>query len=109
MSNTIVKTGLTVDITDIDEDWLFNTATFLGQTGLFISSIQFDPIQTDDECIIKEGGETGAIIFRALAANAYDQKIKYFHGENKHPFLDFGDGTFTAGTRIIIELSEISG
>lgn len=108
MANTIVQKGLTVDITDIDEDWLF-TATFATKTGLFISSIQFTPVQTADKCIIKEGGATGPIIFDALCADGYDAKIKYFHGENKHPFLDFSAGVFTAGTRILIELSHISG
>ena len=107
MANTIVKTGLTIDITDIDEDWLFSAT--VNDTGLYISSIQFSPIQTGDKCVIKEGGATGAIIFDALCADAYDHKIKYFHGERKQPFLDFGDGSFAAGTRILIEISEISG
>lgn len=104
MANTIVKKGLIIDITDIDSDWLYSAT--VNDTGLFLESIQFDPVQADDECIIKEDGETGAIIFHAKCADAYDQKIKYFHGERKHPFLDFSDGTFTAGTRILIELSE---
>jgi len=159
MPNTIVKTGITVDITDIDSSWYFTT-TFPTATSLFVQSIQFNPIQAADKCVIREamaivtagyfvvgaeyrilvagttnftligaansnvgtkftatgiGTGTGTAtllgpeIFNALCADAYDQKIKYFHGENKKPFLDFAEGVYTAGTRVIIELSEFSG
>lgn len=159
MANTIKHEGLTIDITDIDSNWYF-TDTFTSKTGLFISSIQFSPVQQADKCVIREGyklitagafvvgeeyrilvpGTTnftligaansvagtkftatgvgtgtgtaiwlGPRIFDVICDNIYDSKIKYFHGENKHPFLDFAEGTYTALTRILIELSEFSG
>lgn len=112
MANTITVKDLTIEIKGdggaIDADWTFSDD--IDDTGLYISSIQFTPHATADKCVIKEGGATGPVIFEALCADVYDQKIKYFHGERKHPFLDVSDGVYGGvNAKIIIELSEISG
>jgi len=102
MANTITVTNRTIEITAIDSDWLFSDT--IDGPNLILESIQFVPVQTDDKCIIKDGGALGATIFEALCADGYDSKIKYFRGEVRKPFLDFSEGSFAAGTKIIIEL-----
>lgn len=108
MANTIEQDGLTVYITDIDSDWSWGELSpkHGDENGVRLSSIQFDPVQAADKCIIKEGGVTGAPFFTPICADVYDQKIKYFHGQLKKPVLDFSAGVFTANTKVIIELWE---
>ena len=108
MANTVKQEGLTVTITDIDSDWAWTdlSPAHGDSNGVNLSSIQFDPVQVADKCVVKEKDDSSPEMFYALCENAYDQKIKYFHGQLKRPVLDFTAGVFTAGTRVIIELWE---
>ncbi|MBW1983368.1 MAG: hypothetical protein JRI53_01505 [Deltaproteobacteria bacterium] len=109
MANEVTENNLTIEIAGvgagaIDSDWSY--ADDPNDRGLKIMSIQFSPAATGDKCVIKEGDEDGPEIFNPLCADVYDSKIKYFHGKKKHPFLDFGDGVYTAGAKVVIELAE---
>jgi len=109
MANTIVITGNVIDLVNIDSDWnWYDTLTAFASDkgGIPIHSIQFKPAATGDHCVIKNGSNTAAVIFDKEAANQYDDKVVYFHGEELKPFLDVGDGTYNAGARIIITLAK---
>lgn len=109
MANAINEENLTIEIAGtgaaaIDSDWSY--AADANDRGLYIESIQFCPAAADDKCVIKEGSDAGPEIFNVLCVDAYDQKIKLFHGKKKHPVLDFSAGVYTAGAKVLIELSE---
>jgi len=108
MAITVTKKGLTIEIKGttgtIDADWDY-TAT-INDTGVFVESIQLVPATIGDKCVIKEGGATGPIMFQYEAAALSDPLTKNFNGKRKHPFLDVGDGSYTSGAKVLIELSE---
>jgi len=107
--NTIKYVSPVVEITDIDSDWLYSTATFLGTTGrINIISIQFNPGAADDHCVILDTNAAGPAIFDVTSYDAYDQRIKYFQQPNPgfKPFLDYSAGTYSAGAKVIIILGE---
>lgn len=109
MAITVTKKGSTIEIKGttgtIDADWDFTDS--INDGGLFIESIQLVPATVGDQCIIKEGSATGPDIFNFPPATALnDPLIKYFNGTRKRPFLDVSDGTYTAGGKVIIELSD---
>ena len=108
MANTVTQTANVVTISSIDSDWSWSD-TFSGRDSILVDSIQFTPAATDDACIIKNVSDAGASIFNAKSADAYDQKVKYFHGVPLSPVLDFSAGTFTAGSSVTIILSTIDG
>lgn len=108
MANTIIVSGNVIEITDIDSDWSWYdtlVAYATSKTGIPIHSIQFKPIATGDRCVIKNGSAAAASVFDKAAATAYDDKELYFHGEEIKPFLDVGDGSYSAGAKVIITLS----
>jgi hypothetical protein len=104
-ANTIKFLSHTVDITDIDSDWLYS-ATLTGVVGsrVHILSIQFNPGAADDQCVILDATDAGPAIFDVTSESVYDQRIKYFNQPSNGfmPFLDFSAGTYTAGSKIII-------
>ena len=107
--NTIKYVSPVVEITDIDSDWLYSTATFLGMTSkLNIISIQFNPGAAGDQCVILDTNAAGPAIFDVTSYDVYDQRIKYFPQPNAgfRPFLDFSAGTYTAGSKVIIIIGE---
>ena len=109
MANTIVLTGNVIDLINIDSDWNWYdtlTAFVADKVGIPIHSIQFKPVAANDRCVIKNGSGSAAVIFDKEAVNQYDDKVVYFHGEELKPFLDVGDGVYSAGARVIIILAK---
>lgn len=105
-ANTIVRTGNVIHITDIDSDYSL-TDTFPSYTnGAAINSIQFNPAAADDQMIVEQGTTSGAILMDVTCEDAYDQRVKYFWNQRLLPVIDFSDGTYTAGSSIIIILGE---
>ena len=108
-ANTITYTDSVIVIEDIDSDWnWYDTITYLAtsKAGIAIQSIQFNPGAADDLCIIKNKTDTGSEIFDVICADVYDQRCKYFNGEILKPVLDFSDGVYTAGSKVIIILQK---
>ena len=98
MAATETITRRTMNLTVIDADWEY--------PGDYpIQSIQFIPGATADKLIVREGSITGAIIYYALAPATLDgnQFIKYFHGQNHKPVIDFSECVFSVGHTVIIE------
>ena len=110
-SNTITVSGHTITIQDIDSDWLSatdttNLTTDQNKHGLYVHSIYFKPAATDDTCLIYVGSTAaGSLTFNPLCADAYDERIKYYpYGPRRQLYLDFSNGTYTAGSTVVIEL-----
>ena len=122
MSNTTIIVGNFLQIKGLDADWslLDLDATFL-KTGIRVKSITFFPSATGDIIHIKEsdpGYATTAALVTALTATApsllhvdcadvYDQRIKYFGGENgriMRPFIDISDCVFTTAATCRVEM-----
>ena len=94
-------------------EWDITSATLEGITtdsrtrdrGVRIQSLEVTPAATDDKLIIREGGATGRIIMNFLAADKYDEKIKYFNDINggKYYKLYVAAAEVTSGIILLIE------
>lgn len=103
MANTVEKDGSVMHLI-LDSDFDYNSE--FPREGVNLHSIQFSPGATDDELFIHEKTITGAIMFHAVGADAYDQKVKYF-GDKKHrPAIDFSECTLSAGHVISLILGD---
>jgi len=110
MANTIILNDNIIELKAIDTDWFWYdtlTAFAISKQGVPIHSIHFKPGATGDRCVIRQKGETDAYprIFDAACADAYDEKVVYYHGEELKPVLDVSVGSFNAGARLFIILS----
>ena len=110
-ANSIVVTGHTITISSIDEAWssatdTTNLTTDQNLYGLYVHSIEFHPAATDDELIVYSGKSTsGSLTFHPVCADKYDERVKYYPSDvRRHLYLDYTNGTYTAGSVIIIEL-----
>lgn len=101
MANTVSTTGYATNISAMDSNFIWST-TFLGQTHLKLNSIEFIPGATDDVLIVRNGGTTGAIIFKVKCENDYDQRIKYFHGTRYCPCILYSECTLSPGHLVIV-------
>lgn len=113
MSNTInPAAGADIDkfveLTSIDSDWAW-TDTFPGaHNGIAVDWIAFSvgPTATVDQCVIKEGSDTGPKIFPSQPVDAASPAvIMHYHGKSIKPVLDVGDCTLSAGHSLIIKLA----
>lgn len=93
----------TIQIAGIAADWDWETQMSAYPSEVRLHSITFIPAQANDKVVVKDGSDAGAVIFRALCLNT-DEKIKYFNGAVKHPYIDFSEGVHTAGSLILIDL-----
>ena len=106
--NTITFTSPTVMLIAIDADWSWTETLGSGMSRVNIISITFIPTATDDHCVIKDTNGTGPTIFEKKAATAFDSQTIYYPQPNAgfKPFLDVGDGSYTAGAKVIIILGQ---
>ena len=101
-ANTINEDGKAINITILDADWLWSTT--LPTEGIQIESIQYIPDAASEICVIKEGSDSGPIIFRCEGEGTTDDEIKYFGKGIWKPVFDYSDSTNSAGGIIIILL-----
>lgn len=104
MANTIIKGKFGIEV-------LFDGATSWDPVtdypaGLPVESLEMIPTATDDKLIVKESDATGISYMNALAATAYDNKIKYFNTEKsaKNLFLFVTGTDASAGVKLLITL-----
>lgn len=108
MANTISHNNNNIILSSLDSDWVWtDTLSDLKfATGVHVVSIQFIPGASDDRCVIDDTEIGGGIQFDSgPCADTYDTKIKYYQPKLMRPVLDFSDGTYSAGSSIIIEYS----
>ena len=92
--NTVTTNGKVIEISAIDSDWN-------PQASYNIFSITFVPGAISDACVIKNGSATGATLFHAISGDG-EPRVQYYFGEGVVPFMDFSDGTFSSGAKVII-------
>ena len=106
---TIGTGGLYITLGSLDTDYDYTTDFPAYAKGMRVQSIEFVPSGIDDVCQVKDGGETGPVIFNAASPNRF--ATKYFHGAVMKPFYDLSDTntcTASADAKIIIHLGGYS-
>lgn len=101
-ANTVNYEGKVIQITIVDADWAWSDA--MPSTPVEIISIDYIPAATDEICVIKEGSDSGPIIFYVKSADTCDQRTKPFYGALLRPYFDYSDSTNSADGKIIIIL-----
>jgi len=99
-----------ITLGSLDEDYNYTSDYPDHANGIRVHSIQFVPSDwTTDVCEIKDGGDTGPVIFNAASLNRYG--VKYFHGAWLKPYYDISNSNkcvASTGARIIIHLGGFS-
>ncbi|MGB2809123.1 MAG: hypothetical protein WBC22_15375 [Sedimentisphaerales bacterium] len=100
---TVLKTASSVEANTISEN--FNWATVMTDydSSPRLVSITFVPGANSDKLMVRDGSAAGPLIFHALCLNT-DEKIQYYHGGRKWPFIVEGDCTLSSGHKVIFDL-----
>ena len=94
MANTVNEHGRVVEITAMDSDWTGRQEK--------LQSIQFNPGATNDILVVKNGSDSGPIMFKTTADSDSDEVIKYYHGVAVRPVIDYSACTLSQGHEIIV-------
>lgn len=109
-ANTVNVKGNIIEISNIDSDWIWSTdfTTAINPDyayGVRTIAIIFIPGATDDKLSIKWASATGPELFPSTKCmDEYDPKQINYAGERMKLFLDYSDGMFSAGSKVIIIL-----
>jgi exosome complex RNA-binding protein Csl4 len=102
VSNTIITTNRTIEISAIDSDYM------MGQ-GINVESVVFIPGANDDYVdIIENSIETTDPIKVKLISGDGEPRVWYTYQRLQLGFV-FANGTFTAGATVIFNIGEIKG
>jgi hypothetical protein len=71
-----------------------------------LQSIQFNPGNTSDVLVVKNGSASGPPLFKTTADSASDEVIKYFHGVAVKPVIDYSACTLSNGHEVIVIYGE---
>lgn len=106
--NTINFLSHIIEISSIDSDWDFEDTFGVGASRLNIISIQFVPGAADDQCVIKDTSDTGPAFFDVTSYDTQYDLFKTFDSPNAgfKPYLDYSDGTYSTGAKVIIILGQ---
>lgn len=96
MANTVTITGPVITISNIDSDYDLNDI-------LPIQSIRLNAGTGTTSCIIKNGSDAGAPLFK-VSRPAGEEFIQYFHAVLARPYLDFSAGVYPPETEVTIIL-----
>ncbi len=103
MATTLEREGC-LEISNIAADWSYvDNRPAHWPVNPRLASIEFHP-GGSDVMAITQGNDQGALRFYANCQDAYDSRIKYFHGSRCRPFIDFSECSLTAAHKVIIEL-----
>lgn len=101
MSNTIITTNRTIEVTDIDADYMMDTV-------LNVESVVFIPAGWGDYVFIIENSVHAVDpVKTALYSILGVPKVMYFNQRLQLGFV-FADGTFTANSKVIFNIGEIN-
>jgi hypothetical protein len=104
MAITSKRDGKVLEVThDGSTAWTWQDASHGWGAGcqyVRLYSINWIPTATDDVCCIRNRSTSGPIIFYAIAADAYDQRVEYYDGLDLQPVID-ETLTATAGEIIV--------
>jgi len=99
----VIKSGGSIEVNTIGADWDYGAVYTTGRNPK-LASLTFIPGADGDKLVVKEETDAGPVIFRASCASAHDEKIKYFYGMKRRPYVDFGDCVLSAGHKFLIDL-----
>ena len=101
MSNTIKITNRTIEISDIDSDYLMND-------GLNVESVVFIPGGWGDYVEIIESSEYAVDPIKTVLVSILGlPKVMYFN-QNLRIGFTFANGSFSATSRVIFNIGEIN-
>ena len=100
MANTIVTTNRTIEVSNIDSDYMMNT-------GINVESVIFLPGAIDDIVIIIENNINGNNPTKVLLQSGDGEPRVWYTNQRLRLGFVFTDGTFTAGAIVIFNIGEI--
>jgi hypothetical protein len=107
-ANTIKSDGEGITISNIDSDWKWTDNYSYNPSyrdkGIPVISIQFRPGAVGDKCVFKIRRAKGVKIVTLEAKNDDDDIIKYWFGVPLRLFMDYSEGTFSAGSEVMISI-----
>ena len=108
MSTTTFK-GSTIMIKgpNAGSDWtLANAGADINrlEPGVRVNFISFTPGASRDGIVITDRNEAGPIIAKFECASSTDQKIIYFEGAFKKPYIDTSIGTYGQTSSSIVQI-----
>ena len=95
--------GTSVEVNTIAADWDWGVSGDTDDPKPKLAYLMFVPGANADEVFIRDGTKTGPIIMQALCPDL-DEKIKYFHGGRKRPFIDEAISTLSVGHKVLVGL-----
>ena len=95
--------GTSVEVNAIAADWDWGVSGSVKDLRPKLAYIAFLPGANADELFVRDGSNTGPIIFQANCVDL-DEKVKYFHGGRKRPYIDEDISTLSAGHKVLIGL-----
>jgi hypothetical protein len=109
MANTIKKSGSSyenVEISSIDSDFTASDLWSDNDGLVYVDSIQYNPGAASDKCVIVDNQDEKPVIFEVTCADANDNRVKYYPRQQRKPEMTFANGTYSAGSSILITLKE---
>ena len=101
MANTIITTNRTIEVTDIDSDYMMDTV-------LNVESVVFVPAGWVDYVFIIESSVHAVDPVKTYLYSILGvPKVMYFNQRLRLGFI-FSDGSFTAGSKVIFNIGEIN-
>lgn len=100
MANTIKNTGRTIELSEIDSDYIMDPE-------INVESVVFIPGASDDSIEIREytGNVTTSPAKTLLVSGDGEPRTQYFRQRLRLCF-EFASGTFTAGAKVIFNIGE---
>ena len=101
MANTVIVTNRTIEVTDIDSNYMMDTA-------LNVESVVFIPAAWGDTVdIIENSIESTDPVKVRLYSILGVPKVMYFNQRLQLGFI-FANGTFTADSKVVFNIGEIN-
>jgi len=92
--------GTTIKLSAIGGDFDVCASLFDGWP-IRLNSIQWNPAADNNKLVIKDGSATGPDMYN-LDSLSGQEKIQYYQGAYKEPFIDYSDCTLNATDIVII-------
>lgn len=95
--------GKAIEISAIDSDYFitkhFKAASY--PNGVKVKYVIFVPGASGNKMVLRDGADTGPELINTGAVSDTESRIIYMDSVVK-PYLKFSDGTYSAGSKIII-------
>jgi hypothetical protein len=86
-----------------NQDWAWTDTFPQSTSGIKVKAVLFTPGAADDHCVIEEGSVNGPSFFDVTCPSA-EEKGFPFAGATLRPVMDYSEGTYSSGAKIMIIL-----